>query len=255
MTIREEVVEGIPAVLVTDGEPRGDLVIWLSHLGGAAEKEMPMLERFAAAGHPAVSFHAPGHGPRGEMERHEFGEHVFADFRRRMWPLLGQATLESMRVLDWAAATLDRDGPVLAGGVSMGGDIAIALAGIDDRVRRVATVGSSPDWSRPGMREIGGDESLLDQGEADRYAQWFADQLDPIRHLDRYRRGVAIDFELGAEDHHIQARYARDFAAALTTLDPTAAARIRVQVHPGLDHGVIVDPEALDAAFGWLAED
>jgi hypothetical protein len=46
-----------------------------------------------------------------------------------MWPILGQATLEALRVID---ATRDPAiTSIVAGGISMGGDIAIALAGID----------------------------------------------------------------------------------------------------------------------------
>jgi hypothetical protein len=59
------------------------------------------------------------------------------------------------------------------------------------------------------MHELQDPARLLDQGEADGYARWFADQLDPMRHLDRYRRDLAIAFELGAEDRHIPAANAR----------------------------------------------
>jgi dienelactone hydrolase len=252
--VREEIVEGIPVILVAPPETRGALVLWMSYLGGSAAKTVPTLERFAAAGHPAVSFDAPGHGARSDRDRNELRAEVFAAFRRRMWPLLGRTTLEAMRVLDWAAEQVPADGTVLAGGFSMGGDVAVALAGIDPRVRRVAAIGSTPDWSRPGMREIGDPSRLVDQGEADRYARWFADRLDPMRHLDRYLGDVAIGFELGATDHHIPEANARDFAAALASLDPAAGARMRVRSHPGLDHGVIADGAAFESARDWLLE-
>jgi uncharacterized protein len=249
--IREESVEGIPVVLVTPaGSPAG-LVLWMSYLRGSAAKTVPTLERFAAAGYAAVSFDAPGHGARAEGDPREFSREVLAAFRRRMWPLLGRTTLEALRVLDWATAEVPTD-TVLAGGYSMGGDVAVALAGIDPRVRRVAAIGSTPDWTRPGMRELGDPSRLVDQGEADSYAQWFADRLDPMRHLERYLGGVAIDFELGAEDRHIPAANARDFAAALTAIDPEAGARVRIRTHPGLDHGVIADPGAFESARDWL---
>jgi pimeloyl-ACP methyl ester carboxylesterase len=252
--IREQIVDGIPVLLATPEAPRGELVLWMSYLGGSAAKMVPTLERFVAAGHPAVTFDAPGHGARSDRDRNQFRAEVFGSFRRLMWPLLGQTTLEAMRVLDWAAGQAPTDGTVLAGGFSMGGDVAVALAGIDPRVRRVAAIGSTPDWSRPGMCEIGDPSRLLDQGEADRYAQWYADQLDPMRHLDRYLDGVAITFELGAEDQHIPEANARDFVAALSVLDPAAGGRMRVRPHPGLDHGVIADPAAFESARDWLLE-
>lgn len=256
MTRSNEAVDGIPMVLVEpDGAVRGDVVLWMSHLGGSAEQALPMLERFAAAGHPAVSFDAVLHGSRGSGDPWEFAASVLAAFRRRMWPILGLTTLEAMRVLTWAqehTGTGSRGG-ALAGGVSMGGDAAVALAGIDDRVRRVAAVGSTPDWSRPEMRELSDASSIIDQGQPDRYAQWFADQLDPTRHLERYRRAAAITFELGADDHHVPSENARAFVRALGETHPAAADQIRVQTYPGLDHlGVTSGKAPLTAAVDWL---
>jgi hypothetical protein len=65
MRQREEIVERIPVILVEPDEQRGAPVLWMSYLGGYGERNLPMLERFAAAGHPAASFDAPGHGARG----------------------------------------------------------------------------------------------------------------------------------------------------------------------------------------------
>jgi dienelactone hydrolase len=245
-------VEGIPVILVEPEEQRGAPVLWMSYLGGYAARNLPMLERFAAAGRPAISFDAPGHGRRGRGDRLEFAESVLASFRQRMWPLLGRTTLEALRVLDWLAGEVDASDGFLAGGFSMGGDAAVALAGIDERVRRVATIGSTPDWSRPGMRELREPLRLIDQGQADAYARWFAEHLDPMRNLERYRRPVAIDFELGAEDSHIPTANAEAFADALAAVDPPAAAEVLIRVHPGLDHGVVSDQAAKEAAFEFL---
>jgi hypothetical protein len=50
--IRED-IDGIPVILVCpDGRAEGDVVLWMSHLGGSGEQTVPMLERFAAADHP-----------------------------------------------------------------------------------------------------------------------------------------------------------------------------------------------------------
>lgn len=250
-------VDGIPVVLVRPEADGGrGVVLWMSHLGGSAERTLPMLERFAAAGHPAVSFDAPLHGRRGSGDPWAFAAGVLAAFRRRMWPILGQTTLEAMRVLTWAQELTGRPGGALAGGVSMGGDVAVALAGIDARVRRVATIGSTPNWSRPGMRELDDPSRIVDQGTPDPYAQWFADHLDPGRHLERYLGRPAIAFELGADDHHVPAENARTFVAELRHTEPGASARLRVQIHPGLDHlGVTRSEEARTAAMEWLLAD
>ncbi|NYJ74288.1 hypothetical protein [Allobranchiibius huperziae] len=256
MRVIEDVVDDIPVVLLIPETLSADreLVLWLSHLGGSAEKERPTMTRLAERGHPVVSFDPPEHGRRATAtDARVFAAEVLAAFRLRMWPLLGRTTLESMRVLTWAQHRLDRVGPVLAGGVSMGGDVAIALAGVDNRIRRVAAVGSTPSWERPGMRSLTDPADLLDQGEADPYSAWFAAQLDPVRHLDHYLRDVGIAFELGGEDHHIPAGNAQDFRRALVDRDPAAGDRVRITVRDGLDHfGVTTDQDALEAAAEWL---
>ncbi len=249
----DEVVDGIPMVLVEPLETAGPVVLWLSHLGGSAVQTLPMLERFAAAGHPAVSFDAVGHGRRGSGDPWEFAARVLGGFRRRMWPILGQTTLEAMRAVTWAQERTAGAGEARVGGVSMGGDVAVALAGIDPRVVRVATVGSTPDWSRPGMRELRDASEVLDQGAADPYSQWFADQLDPMRHLERYRDGAAITFELGEADHHIPRENAQAFVDTLLQTRAATPASLRIQIYPGLDHfGVTTSDAALSAAADWL---
>ena len=88
----------------------------MSYLGGYGARNLPMLERFAAAGHPAISFDAPGHGARGSGDRWEFANSVLASFRQKMWPLLGLTTLEALRVLDWLAEEMDASDGFLVGG-------------------------------------------------------------------------------------------------------------------------------------------
>jgi uncharacterized protein len=73
----------------------------------------------------------------------------------------------------------------------MGGDIAVALAGIDRRISRVAALVATPDWTRPRMRSLDEHSVVIDQGQADRYAQWFFDTFDPMTHLAAYERDVA----------------------------------------------------------------
>lgn len=55
------------------------------------------------------------------------------------------------RVLDWTADRFEVGGPHVAGGVSMGGDVALVLAGTDDRIALVSALVATPDWTRPGM--------------------------------------------------------------------------------------------------------
>jgi hypothetical protein len=65
---------------------------------------------------------------------------------------------------------------------------------------------------------------LLDQGEADRYAQWIFGALNPVTHLEAYERDVAIAFLCGAADLHVPADAAARFRTALC--DAISARRI-----------------------------
>ena len=97
----------------------------------------------------------------------------------------------------------------------MGGDAAVALAGIDDRISRVGAIVATPDWTRPGMRTLGEHPELIDQGQADAYARWFFHALDPMTHLKAYERHVAIRFLCAGEDQHVLPEGALRFRADL----------------------------------------
>jgi dienelactone hydrolase len=249
-TERRVELAGLPAVIVEPESPPTRLVLWLTHLGGSKERTLPQLHSIGARGCRAVSFDPPAQGDRATSDDpRRYAMVVLERFRLRMWPLLGQATLEALRAID--ATRGQTITSVAAGGVSMGGDIAIALAGIDPRIDRVAAVGSTPDWTRPGMTRLDDPGTLLAQGSADSYGQWLRDQLDPMIHLERYARGVPMHLHYGAEDHHVPEANGRAFAEALA-----GDAQIEISRHPGLDHfGVCVDEGALGDCVAFLAGD
>ena len=230
----------------------GRLALWMHFLGGTKEMMTPFLVRLAEAGVTAVSFDAWQHGERTEELSDQLMTRAFSQFRRNVWPILGHTTLDAVRVLDWA---MDRFSPeqVVGGGVSMGGDIAVALAGIDDRISRVAAMIATPDWTRPGMRMLADPETVIDQGEPTPYGQWMLDHLNPMTHLEFFARAPAIAFDLGENDLHIHADNAIAFKAALALEHPAAADQVQIRIHPGLDHlGAGRDPGVEDACLDWL---
>ena len=247
-----EAVEGIPVRWVAADAPRG-VALWRTHLGGTTERTAPMLARLAERGLLALSFDPPDGGRGAGGDPWQLAGEVLGAFRRRMWPLAGRTVLESLRVLDWADEHFAVAGPRVAGGVSMGGDVAVALADVDPRIDRVTAMVATPDWTRPGMQTLGEDHALLDQGEADRYAQWFFDALNPITHLEAYERDVAIAFLCAAADLHVPAEAAVRFRTALCDREPRAADRVRVELYDGLDHLEAASDERLyPAALEWL---
>lgn len=249
-------VDDVPVIYVPP-EPapsRPSLALWIPYLTGVKEDCIPVLRRLAGAGYLAISLDPWQHGERGQETPEQIAARVFADFRNQMWPILGHTTLDAKRVIDWAVTDLAQP-DVVAGGVSMGGDVAVALAGIDTRIRRVAAIVATPDWTRPGMRVLDDPSRLVDQGHAGPAARSFYDRLDPMTHLDAYTRGPAIAFESGAADSHVPSDGAIRFRDALRAAHPNLADRVRVTVHPDLGHfDAGQSEEVLNRSLEWLLQ-
>lgn len=245
----------VPAVVVSPrpGEEIGHLALWMHHLGGTKEAELPVLRRLAAKGCTAVSFDAWQHGERALQPVAEVVSGVLGSFRARMWPLLGRTVLDAMAVLDHCERAVAPGAKVVVGGVSMGGDVAVALAGVDERVRRVATVVATPDWTRPGMTALDEADKVLDQGVESRSARWCYDAFDPISHLERYRRDISMSFDVGGDDRHVPGAHAMAFRDALADEAQGRVGGVRVRVHPGLGHlAAARDQRVVEAALAAL---
>jgi dienelactone hydrolase len=255
------VVDSIPVIWRLPEQRRTDqaMALWLPALGMDKEGVAPFLEDLAAAGWVAISFDLWQHGQRGGESAEQIRNRVFGSYRRYKWPILGQTTVDALRVIDWAADELAADGAVVAGGISLGGDVAVSLAGIERRVTRVAAIAASPDWTSPGMHGFDDPDKLLPQGHADAYAQWFYNQLDPMTHLDRFTGGAAMAFECGGEDFHVPpeaALWFRDELAAAHSAagHPGKATPVRVTVHPGLGHlDAVRSPELQRRCLEWFS--
>ena len=103
------------------------------------------------------------------------------------------------------------------------------------------------------MHDLGETSMVVAQGVADPYSKRFADHLDPMRHLERYRSGTATTFELGQDDRHIPEQNGRAFVEALQGVATAPQGRLRIQLHPGLDHlGVTTSDAAMGEAADWL---
>ncbi|MFC0456217.1 prolyl oligopeptidase family serine peptidase [Arthrobacter liuii] len=254
---QRESVDAVPVIHVPPSaeKDRRQLALFLPYLGGTKEAVAPQLDRLAREGFTAISFDPWRLGERGNGDDRAVMNGVFSHFRRDMWPILGQSTLDAVHILDWATDRFDvLSDNIVAGGLSMGGDIAVALAGIDQRVTRVAAVVATPDWTRPGMTRVGEPGNLIEQGRPTAYGRWLYAQLDPATHPNNYAHGPAIAFELGADDTHVPPASAWAFQDALRDTAPLAAERMRVTEHEGLDHlGAVREERVIAAALDWLA--
>lgn len=232
-------VDHIPLIWITPDklQPTTRLAIWLPGGLGKKEDTLPYLQQLAAAGFVAISFDPWQHGERGTGESIE---QMFAqamdNFPQTVWPILGQSALDTLRVIDWAITEFATSPPCYMGGVSLGGDIAVAAAGIDARIGCISAIIATPDWRRPGMRARG---QLVHSGVPGGYAQFFYDRINPLTNPSGYAHCPAITFECGAEDDHVPPDGSLRFQIALQQIYESHPDRLRVNLHPDVGHQVI----------------
>jgi dienelactone hydrolase len=231
---------------------RGGLVLWLPWFTGTRHSVHPQLRSLASRGFVAASLDPWRHGERAPASKEELFTEVFAHFRQEMWPILGQTTMDAMHLADRLLTEYGLDADVRAGGISMGGDIAVALAGADPRVTAVAALVATPDWTRPGMHDVRDPDRLVDQGEPSPYGQWLYERLNPATNLGGFARGPRILFELGGADTHVPPSGAVAFRAALAAAYPAAAEAITIRVADGAGHDA-GDEAAIARALDWLS--
>ena len=166
------------------------------------------------------------------------------NIRRYFWPILARTAEETPKVIDWAIKTLGVRPEVGMGGISMGGDIAVAAAGVDHRITVVSACVATPDWLRPG--------SFEPPGEADAAAQADNDRRNPITHLKLYEHRPAIAFQSGAVDKQVPPDGATRFVAALKPLYAEAADRLVVDLEPDVPHRFT--PRMLENSIQWFTK-
>ncbi len=230
-------VDHIPVIWVEPDtkQSKRRLVIWQPWFSATKEQMLPFLTELANDGYIALSFDNWQHGERGKETPKEIGTRVFKQFRRHMWPIIGNSVLDATRVIDWAVNHFDVSPDIGMGGMSMGGDISVATCAIDRRIKCVAATVSTPDWQRPGMK-LEADKDDVDQGIADPYARFFYDQLNPLTHMESYAHRPAITFECGADDFHVPPDGALRFQTALADCYGDQKEKLRVSLHEGVGH-------------------
>ncbi|MEU6581537.1 prolyl oligopeptidase family serine peptidase [Nocardia sp. NPDC046763] len=245
-------VDDIPVIWVdpVDKRQAAHLVLWLPYFTGTKEDMLPQLRQLAAAGFVALSFDPWQHGQRGSESPEQLSARVFGDFRRNMWPILGRTALDTLRVIDWAVTHLGVTSSIGVGGISMGGDIAIAAAGLDPRITSVAAMLATPDWLRPGMHHPVRTDELLPMGTPDAYGNFFYDRINPLTNLASYDHQPAIAIECGAEDQHVPPDGAQRFQTALAERYPDYAGRLQLTRHAGAAHYPV--PQMWDNCVEWF---
>ena len=238
-------VEGIPILVIAPKETKArPLVIWLTGFSGQKESVEAHLREFAKQGFLALSFDPHQHGERRIESREELVKRVRGNIRRHFWPILARTAEETPKVIDWAIKTLGVRPELGMGGISMGGDIAVAAAGVDRRISVVSACIATPDWLRPG--------SFEPPGEPDTAAQADYDRRNPLTHLQLYAHRPAIAFQSGAADKQVPPDGGTRFVTALKPLYAEVAERLVVNLEPDVPHRFT--PRMLDDSIQWFAK-
>jgi dienelactone hydrolase len=213
------------------------LVIWLPGFTDSKEAAADNLRDLAAAGYIALTFDPVDHGERsrypqaGEIIDPTDGSFIAdADGKlyRHFWSIEAETAESIPALIDWAIAELGVAPQVGIGGKSMGGDIAVAAAGLDKRITAVAACIATPDWLKPG--------SMYELSAPNAFIQAQYDQHNPLTNLTRYQHCPAILFQCGAADLMVPADGAWRFAQALAETYQNCPDKLEVMLEEGIEH-------------------
>jgi dienelactone hydrolase len=202
------------------------------------------LQDLARAGFVGLSFDPLQHGERRIETNDQLRQRVRGNIRRYFWPILAQTAEETPLIIDWAIQILGVAPQVGIGGISMGGDISIAAAGVDPRIVAVAACVATPDWLRPG--------SFEPPGAPDEFAQACYDRRNPLTHLELYTHCPAITFQCGAEDQQVPPDGAQRFVAALQTTYAQRPGALTIDLQPATAHKFT--PEMWQNSLRWFEQ-
>lgn len=178
----------------------------------------------------------------------------FKNMYRYGWEILGNSSLNTLRVLDYFYSKFPVKESVM-GGHSMGGDTSLAVAGVDRRINRVLCIVTSPEWLRPGMHHLkgyGDTEVPSDPGEPDAMSIWYFNSFSPSANLSRYMEGrISAMFACGELDSHINPNWVYTFRENVYRLNPAAGKKLGIWTNMGAGHAS-PSKEDLAKLFAWL---
>jgi len=253
--IEFENVNDIPIAFCrpNENESNNSLAFWIPYLGGDKESCLKELQKLASFGYLAISIDPWLHGERKRDMKEDVRTLVLKDFRYYMWQILGITTMDAFRIADWAINAFNLTDNIVAGGVSMGGDIAIALAGIDARVSKVAAIASSPNWERPGMTDVMDAITIINQGKSSSYGKWLYNKLNPMSNLYSFGRPLKLHVELGELDTHIHPEWMLDFKRILCDYYALAKFNFEIVINIGATHiSLVQSKEIIDRAVDFF---
>ena len=236
--VQTKTVNGIPLLWYEPASvEQHRLVIWLHGFTESSQDVSQQLHDLAAAGYVALTFDPVDHGVRSRYPQAgeplgtadgSFIAETDGKLYRHFWSIEAETAESIPTVIDWAIDELGVAPQVGMGGKSMGGDIAVAAAGLDRRITAVVACIATPDWLKPGsMYELSAPNAAIQ-------AQY--KQYNPLTNLNRYQHCPAILFQCGAADPMVPADGAWRFAQALAETYSDCPEKLEVVVEAGVGH-------------------
>jgi uncharacterized protein len=213
-------IGGVPALVRYRESPERAMtrgtVLFYHGFGGTKERVDAYTTALAEAGFLAVGLDAAGHGER----RHPEFDSMFSDER---WDARFEDTeSDFLKLIDDTAAEVPsiiddlitrgwaREDGVGIGGRSLGGNVSYAAILADPRLRAMASVVGSPEWTLPRAHS-------------------------PHHHLDRFFPAAMLS-EAAELDEFVPAEPIRDFHAKLAPWYASEPDRIQYVEHAGVGH-------------------
>lgn len=246
LVVERTKVGEIPILRISPKETKKrHLIIWITGFSGSRDSVERELRALANHGYVAMSFDPYQHGDRRIEPQAELPLRVRGNIRKYFWPILARSAEEVPQLIDWAIKELGVRKEVGIGGVSMGGDISVAAASVDKRIKVVSACVATPDWMRPG--------SFEPPGIPDDAAQVDYDRRNPLTHLSLYRHHPAIAFQSGADDRQVPADGGQRFIEALVKegiYKGSDVEKLKVNLVPKTPHAFV--PAMWEASVAWF---
>lgn len=229
-------LQGIPILWKEPQQPiQRKLVLWLPGFTDKKESMQPYLNDLSKAGYVALSFDPVDHGERSRFTDASIdsGDGSFRSptdgkTYQHFWSILAETIEEMSLVIDWAITNCNVAPVIGVGGKSMGGDISVAAAAQDKRIKAVAACIATADWLKPGsIYKLSAPNSKI-HSQYERY--------NPLTNIDLYGHLPAISFQCSAEDTVVPADGATRFVEKLKSLYSSSPEKLEVVLESGIGH-------------------
>lgn len=223
------------------------LVIFLPGFSGYKSSDGEFLCILAEHGFHALSFDPYQHGDRKIETQEQLFARIHTNIRMHFWKILGKTVEDIPRIIDEATKTFNLNKEEVGlGGVSMGGDISIAAAGVDKRIKVISANIATPDWLRPGTNQVN------ETGYPDAESTALFAKYNPMNNLQNYKHCPSLQINCGEDDEMVPAMSSQVFESALYKTYEHCSDNLNINVNSGVGHQF--NDEMKTTCLNWFIE-